>query len=102
MGTSGHAPSSFGVTSSAALLSASVYEPMGILSSDRAYQYPSVENVEQVQEVEVFQGLKGKHEMSRQQWEDMKPLIQRIYIDENKPFPYLAHILRTEHGFIPT
>jgi hypothetical protein len=45
---------------------------------------------------------KGKLKMSRHQWEDMKPLIQRIYIDDNKPFPYLAHILRTEHGFAPT
>jgi Clr5 domain len=51
---------------------------------------------------EVLSRHKGKHGMSRQQWEDMKPLIQRIYLDENKPFPYLAHALCTEYGFEPT
>ena len=44
----------------------------------------------------------GPREILRQQWERLKPLIQRIYIDENKPFHYLAEILRTEHGFEPT
>jgi len=47
-------------------------------------------------------GAGGKRSISRQEWEDMKDLIQRVYLDENKPFPYLAHILRTEHGFEPT
>jgi hypothetical protein len=37
--------------------------------------------------------------MSRQQWESLKPFIQRIYIDEDKPFPYLAKKLSLEHGF---
>ena len=37
-----------------------------------------------------------------QEWEDVKPLIRRVYLDENKPFNYLARILRTEHGFEPT
>jgi len=41
----------------------------------------------------------GKREMSRQQWESLKPFIQRIYIDEDKPFPYLAKKLSLEHGF---
>jgi hypothetical protein len=45
---------------------------------------------------------KGRREMSRQQWQTVKPLIQRIYIDENRPFPYLAQILRAEYGFEPT
>jgi hypothetical protein len=34
--------------------------------------------------------------------ESLKPLIQQVYIEENKPFPYLADILRDEHGFEPT
>lgn len=45
---------------------------------------------------------RGKRPISTQEWEDVKPLIQRVYLDENKPFPYLARILRTEHGFEPT
>lgn len=45
---------------------------------------------------------RGKRSISEQEWEDVKPLIQRVYLDENKPFPYLAYILRTEHGFEPT
>ena len=44
----------------------------------------------------------GIREMTRQQWESLKPLIQRVYIEENKPFPYLANILRDEYGFEPT
>ncbi|KAF4627744.1 hypothetical protein G7Y89_g10410 [Cudoniella acicularis] len=41
-------------------------------------------------------------EMTRQQWESLKSLIQRIYIDENKPFRYVAKVLREEHSFEPT
>jgi hypothetical protein len=44
----------------------------------------------------------GVREASRQHWETLKPLIQRIYIDEDRPYPYLAHLLRTEHGFETT
>jgi Clr5 domain len=44
----------------------------------------------------------GIREATRQQWEALKPLIQRIYMDEDKPFPYLAKILRDEYGFEPT
>jgi len=44
----------------------------------------------------------GVREATRQQWETLKPLIKRIYIDEDKPFPYLARILREEHQFEPT
>ena len=39
---------------------------------------------------------------SKEIWEALKPLIQRIYIDENKPFTYLQTILTTEHNFCPT
>jgi hypothetical protein len=44
----------------------------------------------------------GAREMSRQQWEKLKPLIKRVYIEEKKTFPHLAKILRKEHGFEPT
>ena len=44
---------------------------------------------------ESYQNLKKK-------WESLKPLIQRVYIEENKPFSYLASILRDEYNFTPT
>jgi hypothetical protein len=44
----------------------------------------------------------GIRAMSRQQWEELKPLIEQTYIQENKPFPYLAEVLRRDHGFEPT
>lgn len=44
----------------------------------------------------------GIRDMTRQQWENLKPLIQEVYIEKNKPFPYLAKILRDKHGFEPT
>ncbi len=47
-------------------------------------------------------GVPGVREMTRQQWETLKPLIKRVYIEENKPFPYLARKMREEHGFEPT
>jgi hypothetical protein len=44
----------------------------------------------------------GKREISRQRWEEMKPLIQRAYIMENKTFRQLRNILRAEYGVEPT
>jgi hypothetical protein len=32
----------------------------------------------------------------------MKPLIQRVYIKENKPLRHLKNILRAEYGVEPT
>ena len=51
---------------------------------------------------DVSSGESSVRDETRQKWESLKPLIQRIYIDENKPFPYLVTILREEHGFEPT
>jgi hypothetical protein len=44
----------------------------------------------------------GPREVTRKQWEDLKPLIEQTYIKENHPFPYLAEILRRDYGFQPT
>lgn len=44
----------------------------------------------------------GIRETTRRQWEVLKPIIQHIYIEEDKPFSYLANILREEHDFEPT
>jgi len=37
-----------------------------------------------------------------QRWENIKPLIKKIYIEQNKSFPQIARILRDDHGFEPT
>jgi hypothetical protein len=44
----------------------------------------------------------GAREAARQRWEAFKPLIQRVYVEEDRPYPYLAEILRTNHGFETT
>jgi hypothetical protein len=44
----------------------------------------------------------GVREATRQRWEELKTLVEQTYIKENKPFPYLAEILRRDHGFEPT
>jgi hypothetical protein len=44
----------------------------------------------------------GVAEMKRQQWKSLKPLIQRVYIEEDKSFLDVAAMLRDEHGFEPT
>jgi hypothetical protein len=47
-----------------------------------------------------FQGLlPACRELRNRQWETLKPLIKKVYIDQGKPFPYLAKLLREEHGF---
>jgi hypothetical protein len=64
-------------------------------AADESSQHPFIFH-------EVSPGEPGIRETTKQQWEFLRPLIQRIYIDENRPFPYLAKILREEHGFQPT
>jgi len=44
----------------------------------------------------------GVAERKRLQWESLKPLIQRLYIEEDKPFTYIVKIIREEYGFEPT
>jgi hypothetical protein len=60
---------------------------------------------QKVQESIPLQGMSialgGKREISRQKWEEMKPLIQRVYIRENKTFRQLKTVLREEYGVEP-
>lgn len=44
----------------------------------------------------------GVREAARQRWEELKPIIQRVYIEEDRPYPYLAQLLRDQHGFETT
>jgi len=51
---------------------------------------------------EVDSRVLGVREATRQRWEELKPLIRRVYIDEDRPYPYLANLLHTEHQFETT
>jgi hypothetical protein len=39
---------------------------------------------------------------SKEQWLALKPLIHRLYIDENQTFTKVAEYLQEHHGFNPT
>jgi hypothetical protein len=67
---------------------------------EQLYPFSSVQPIPPVQAPRSR--TRVKLSMSGREWEDVKPLIQRVYLDENKPFLYLARILRAEHGFEPT
>src|SRR5271168_4554662 len=50
-----------------------------------------------------FQSTIGRRQqLSRDEWEALKPLIRRLYIEENKSFQYIAIVLRDNHNFLPT
>jgi hypothetical protein len=51
---------------------------------------------------EDISNVPESHQNLKKKWESLKSLIQRVYIEENKPFSYLARILRDEHEFTPT
>jgi len=43
-----------------------------------------------------------RQQLSKDEWESLKPLIQRLYIEENQTFRDIATTLRDSHGFFPT
>jgi hypothetical protein len=43
-----------------------------------------------------------RQQPSREQWETLKPLIQRLYIEEHKTLSRVAQILSDDHSFLPT
>jgi hypothetical protein len=44
----------------------------------------------------------GAREARNRQWESLKTFIHQVYIEDDKPFPYLAKKLKEEHGFETT
>jgi hypothetical protein len=40
--------------------------------------------------------------LSKEDWEELRPLIHRLYIDENRKFKDIAAIIKEEHGFLLT
>jgi hypothetical protein len=47
-------------------------------------------------------GLSGRQLYSKEQWEAQKPVIYRLYNQENKPYSRVVEILRTKHNLFPT
>jgi uncharacterized alpha-E superfamily protein len=43
-----------------------------------------------------------RKQLSREQWEGLKSIIQNLYIEENKTFLEIADILGKDHNFRPT
>jgi hypothetical protein len=43
-----------------------------------------------------------RQQLSRQEWEVLKPLIERLYIEEDRTFAYIADFLSTQNKFRPT
>lgn len=41
-------------------------------------------------------------QLTRERWEELKPIIKRLYIDENRTQAYIADVLAESHGFRPT
>jgi hypothetical protein len=72
--------------------------------------FPSVPQFQTLEETsnhafvfhEISPEAAGTRERIRQKWETLKPLIKRVYIDDNKPYPSIARILREEHQFETT
>ncbi|PMD38715.1 hypothetical protein L207DRAFT_584112 [Hyaloscypha variabilis F] len=63
---------------------------------------PTSLHISTLRDVQISSEHLGITELKRQQWESLKPLIQRVYIEEDKPFHYVADILSNEHGFEPS
>jgi len=40
--------------------------------------------------------------LPKSKWEELKPVIRRLYIDENKTFRKIATIIRDTYNFTPT
>jgi hypothetical protein len=45
---------------------------------------------------------KKRCQLSRDRWEDLKPFIRRVYIEDGKTLQQLAGILRDKQDFYPT
>jgi acyl-[acyl carrier protein]--UDP-N-acetylglucosamine O-acyltransferase len=43
-----------------------------------------------------------RQQLSREEWEDLKSTIRKLYIDENRTFSYIKEFLVKGHNFRPT
>jgi hypothetical protein len=46
--------------------------------------------------------INPKRQLSHREWEELKPLIRRLYIEENRTFKDIARLLCEHHNFLPT
>ena len=44
----------------------------------------------------------GSHMLSKQGWEELKPIIRQLYLDENQTLKQLAEYMQEQHGIKPT
>lgn len=71
--------------------------------SDSSFKTESF-SVELPARVPVWPSISPVHrrQLSADEWEALRPTIERLYIDENKTFDQVAKILSDEHQFNPT
>jgi hypothetical protein len=73
------------------------------VSSSLPAQFPEPEPLRKEPNLVTASSKSGKrHQYSKDQWEELKPLIRRLYNEENKTFSKVASILRDSHDFFPT
>jgi hypothetical protein len=80
-----------------------VWCPMGTVLS----LHTRTEQEEDRSTMDSGPGKEGKNSARRkmypkEQWLALKPLIHRLYIDENQAFTKVAEYLQEHHGFNPT
>jgi hypothetical protein len=42
-----------------------------------------------------------QRQLSKGQWEELRPLIRRLYIEESRALAYIANVFRESHNFNP-
>lgn len=47
-------------------------------------------------------GANYRRHLSSEEWEALRPIVKRLYIDKNKTFDEVAVVFRDEHNFNPT
>jgi hypothetical protein len=52
--------------------------------------------------LQVSNATKLQRQLSGEEWNELRPLIQRLYITEKKTFLEVSDILSKYHGFRPT
>lgn len=76
--------------------------PPSLLPPTNHYSLASQESASSSRPSPPAQPLTARYVISNTQWEDLKPLIKQLYIEENRTFKSTAAILSDNYGFNPT
>lgn len=76
--------------------------PPSLLPPTNHYSLASQESASSSRPSPPAQPLTARYVISNTQWEDLKPLIKQLYIEENRTFKCTAAILSDNYGFNPT